>query len=44
MLKRWYKLFVAGYPTCCESHARRYFMVIYNVGDDLETQFKMSLS
>lgn len=39
-----YKLFAVGYPSCCESHARNYFMVIYDLGETGETQYKMSLS
>lgn len=44
MRHRWYRFFAAGFPTCCETHARHYFMVIYDVGEDLDTQFKLSLS
>jgi len=37
-------LYKAGYPTCCEQHARHYWMVIWDLGPDYDTSFKMSLS
>lgn len=40
----WFKLFKAGYPTCCVSHARYYFMAIYDIGDNGEATFKMGLN
>jgi hypothetical protein len=39
-----YRLFRAGYPTCCEHHARHCFLVIYDLGDQRETFFRMSLN
>ena len=39
-----WKFFAAGYPSCCEAHARNYFMVMWNLGQNFETQFKLSLS
>lgn len=39
-----YRLSTVGYPSCCEIHARNYFMVIYDLGDWGETQYKMSLN
>jgi hypothetical protein len=43
-MKLWWKLFKFGFPSCCVYHARHYCMVIYDVGDQRETSFKMSLS
>lgn len=42
-LKR-YRLFESGYPFCCETHARNYFMVVYDIGPDGETSYKMGLN
>lgn len=40
----WLHFFRAGYMTCCESHARHYFLVMYDVGDSGECLFKLSLN
>jgi hypothetical protein len=40
----WYKLFRAGYLCCCEVHARYYFTVVYDIGDEGETMYRLSLS
>lgn len=37
-----WSFFKAGYPTCCESHARHYWMVIWDIG--VAASFKLSLS
>jgi hypothetical protein len=39
-----WRFFKAGYPTCCVSHARHYWMVMWDIGVDGETSFKLSLS
>lgn len=39
-----YRLFAAGFPTCCETHARYTFMVIWDIGQDREMSFKMGLN
>ena len=41
---RWFSFFKAGYPTCCESHARHYFMVIWDIGEDGECSYKLSIN
>ena len=41
---RWYSFFDAGCPTCCEAHARHFFMVIWNIGEDGECSYKLSLN
>lgn len=38
------RLFKFGYPTCHVSCARRYCIVLYDVGRFEEVSFKMSLS
>ncbi len=39
-----YRLFEAGFPFCCETHTRNYFMVVYDIGDHGETSYKMGLN
>lgn len=39
-----YRLLAAGYPVCCVTHARYYFMVIYDLGEDTEMHHKMGLN
>jgi len=41
---RLYRLFNFGFPTCHERCARNAWMVIWDVGEDLETSFKIGLN
>jgi hypothetical protein len=34
----------AGYPCCCLTHARHFWMTVWDLGDDYETSFKLSLN
>lgn len=43
-MKLWWKYFKSGFPCCCEQHARHYWMVLWDVGDNGETSFKLGLS
>lgn len=40
----WWKYFMSGYPTCCKSHARHCWMVMWDIGDDYETFYKLSIN
>lgn len=40
----WWKLFKAGFPTCCVNHARLSWMVIWDIGDDHDMSMKLSLN
>ncbi len=40
----WWKYFKAGFPTCCEAHARNSWMVIWDIGDDFDFSIKLGLS
>jgi hypothetical protein len=40
---RRFSIAFVGYPTCHVACAQNYWMVIYDVGSDLETSFKMGL-
>jgi len=40
----WYRVYKAGYPTCCEHHARFYWIVMYDIGKKGETTYTMSLN
>jgi len=44
MKYRWYKLFEFGFPFCHVRCAKNYCRVTYDVGDDLETSYKMGLN
>jgi hypothetical protein len=40
----WWRLLVVGFPTCCEQHSRHYWMVVWDIDEDRDTSFKLSLS
>jgi len=40
----WFSFFLAGYPGCHESCARNYFLVLWNLGENYETVYKLGLN
>jgi hypothetical protein len=43
-LGAWYTLYAAGFPTCHEHCARNYFIVMYDIFPNGETQYTLSLN
>jgi hypothetical protein len=39
-----WSLYAAGFPTCCVTHARLYFMVMWNLGRNHETIYRFSIN
>ena len=39
-----YRLFKCGYPTCHAHCAKRYWVVLWDVGDRFETRYRLGLN
>ena len=40
----WFHFFAAGYMACCDSHARNCYVIMWDIGDNGERSFKLSLN
>ena len=41
---RLYRFFPAGFPTCHAQCSRNYWLILWDVGEDLETRYKLGLN
>jgi hypothetical protein len=39
-----YRLFKAGYPGCCQIHARNYWFVVWDIPPEGEMTYKLGLN
>jgi hypothetical protein len=40
----WYRVYEFGYPFCHERCSRNYWLVVYDVGDEGETSYKLGMN
>lgn len=40
----WYRFFGAGFPSCHERCARNYFVVLWDLGENHETEYKIGMN
>jgi len=40
----WYRFYAAGFPACHESCARNYFVVLWDLGENGETYYKLGIN